>query len=307
MSDIHINRSGQNLGIFTQAEVQAGLETGKYLGTDLAWRAGMENWKPLAQWADFTIPQNVAPPLTPILPSPGFVSPVTGEQNLPSWEQKSELGFFTAFGNTVKEVLIEPTTTFARMKESGGFTTPFLYMLIATGIGVFLAFAVQFGLQAIMGSIVASGQNAEISRALAAQGFGVGIGIVAMLVLLPIALLIASFVGSGIWHLSLMILGGAKKPYEATYRVYCYVSGSSALVSLVPCCGGLAAVVWKIVSGAIGLSKVHEISTGKAVAAVLLPFLLCCGLCGVGIFFFAQAMQGNPDFMNAFNKAFHSQ
>jgi hypothetical protein len=51
------------------------------------------------------------------------------------------------------------------------------------------------------------------------------------------------------------------------------------------------------------LSKVHEISTGKAVAAILLPLVLCCGLCGVGFYFFFQAMSGNPEFMNAFNEA----
>lgn len=292
MSEIHVNRAGQSLGIFSSTEVQAGLETGRFLGSDLGWRTGMEQWKPLSQWADFTIPAMVLP------------LPVTGEfsdGSLPSWEQKAQLGFLTAFGATVKEVLIEPDKTFRRMKETGGFLVPFLYMLLATGLGVGIGLAVQFGLQGFLGA--ANSQSAEVSRVLAAQGLGAGVAVVAGLIVLPIFIFIGSFVGAGIWHLSLMVLGGATKPYEATYRVYCYVGGSSALVSLVPCCGGFAAVIWKIVSGSIGLSRVHGISTGKAVAAILLPLLLCCGLCGVGFFFGYQALAGNAEFMDALHQA----
>jgi len=298
MSDIHINRAGQNLGIFTETEVQGGLDGGRFLGTDLAWRTGMENWKPLAQWADFTVPVGVPPVIGSDAAAPGLPPVLAGELNLPSWEQKSELGVFTAFASTVKEVLVEPSATFSRMKETGGFMTPFIYMVIATLLGTALAFAVQFGMQAVMGSAVAS-QNPQFAQIMAAQGLGLGTGVVVLLVVLPILLFVGSFLNGGLWHLSLMVLGGANKPFESTYRVYCYVSGSSALVSLVPCCGGFASVIWTIVSGSIGLSKVHGISTGKAVLAVLLPMLVCCSLCGVGFYFLYQSLLGNPDFMEA--------
>jgi hypothetical protein len=36
----------------------------------------------------------------------------------------------------------------------------------------------------------------------------------------------------------------------------------------------------------IGLKEAHQISYGKAVAAVLLPFLLCCCCCAFGVFLF---------------------
>jgi hypothetical protein len=45
---------------------------------------------------------------------------------------------------------------------------------------------------------------------------------------------------------------------------------------VVPLAGGFIAVVWGIVLYVIGLSRVHHTSTGKAVLAVLLPFVLCC-------------------------------
>jgi hypothetical protein len=180
--------------------------------------------------------------------------------------------------------------------------TPFFYMLITTMLGTLLAFAVQMAMQGMFGTMAAA-QNPQMGRILAAQGIGMGVGLLMLLIFLPVLLFIGSFLNAGLWHLSLMLLGGARKPFEATYRVYCYVAGSCALVSLVPCCGGIASLVWTIVSGSIGLGKVHEISTGKAVAAILLPLVLCCGMCGIGLYFFIHAMAGNPDFMNAFNSA----
>ncbi len=301
MSDIHINRAGQNLGIFNQTEVQAGLDTGRFLGTDLAWRAGMENWKPLGQWADFSMPSSVPPIIAPLPASAGFVA-ADGSKNLPSWEQKSEIGFFTAFGSTVKEVLTEPAATFSQMKETGGVMTPFFYMLIASLVGSVLGIGVQMAMQGAFGSMAAA-QNPQMGKILAAQGMGMETGLLAVLIFLPVILFVVSFLNAGLWHLSLMLLGGARKPFEATYRVYSYVSGSCALISLVPCCGGIASLIWTIVSGSIGLSKVHDIRTGKAVAAILLPLIFCCGMCGVGIYFFFHAMTGNPDFMNAINNA----
>ena len=302
MNEIHVNRAGKSLGTYTEAEVQSGLDTGRFLGADLAWRSGMENWKPLIQWADFTTPMNVPPPVVTQDSVSTLMPELIAEKNLPSWERKSETGFFNAFGATVKEVLTEPEPTFRRMRETGGLMTPFVYFLLASSIGVLLSLGVQFGMQSVFGSLAAS-QNAEVAKAFAGQRIGIGFAIVAILIFLPVGIFVGSFVGAGIWHLCLMLLGGATKPFEATYRVYCYVAGSTALVALVPCCGGLAAVIWKVVSGSIGLAQVHGISTGKAVTAVLLPLVLCCGICGVGIYFFVQSMAGNPDFMDAFNKA----
>ncbi len=301
MSDIHINRGGQNLGTFSEADVQSGLSTGKYLGTDLAWRTGMENWKPLSQWAQFTVPVEL---MQPILPSAGFVPDLLEDKSLPSWEQKNSLGFFPAFGATVKEVLVEPTATFSRMKETGGFLVPFLYMLIATGVGTVLAMGLQFGLRGVLGSALGS-QNAEVAKLMAMQGMGAGSAIIGVLIALPIVLFIMSFITTAFWHLGLMILGGVSKPFEATYRVYCYTAGSAALIGLVPCCGGIASLVWTIVSGGIGLAQVHGTSTTKGVFAILLPLLLCCGLCGVGVYFFANAMSGNPEVMNALKSFQH--
>ena len=48
-------------------------------------------------------------------------------------------------------------------------------------------------------------------------------------------------------------------------------------MSMIPICGGFIAAVWNIVLECVGLGRAHEIDTGKAVLAVLLPIIVCCG------------------------------
>jgi hypothetical protein len=103
-------------------------------------------------------------------------------------------------------------------------------------------------------------------------GLGVvGVWAVVYIVFVPVMVIVGMFVASGILHLCLMIVGGAKKPFETTFRVVCFSSGSTYLLSMIPFCGGLIAGVWNIVLECIGLARAHEIDTGKAVMAVLLP------------------------------------
>jgi hypothetical protein len=108
-----------------------------------------------------------------------------------------------------------------------------------------------------------------------------------VIVILPIVTVLSMFVGSAIYHVMLLLLGGARRPYETTLRVTAYASGATALVNLVPICGAVVAPIWSIVATIIGLARAQEISTGKAAAAVLLPVVMCCVL--VAMFYAALA------------------
>jgi hypothetical protein len=115
-------------------------------------------------------------------------------------------------------------------------------------------------------------------RQAGAFGMGiVGIWAVGYILLSPVLVIVFMFIASGILHLCLMIVGGARKPFETTFRVVCFSSGSTSLLSMIPFCGGLISGVWNIVLEIIGVARAHEIDTGKAVLAVLLPIIVCCG------------------------------
>ena len=75
-----------------------------------------------------------------------------------------------------------------------------------------------------------------------------------------------------------MIVGGANQPFETTFRVFAFTQGSTGPLQIIPLCGGLIAGVWAIVCYCIGLARAHETDTGRAVLAVFLPLIVCCGV-----------------------------
>jgi hypothetical protein len=74
-----------------------------------------------------------------------------------------------------------------------------------------------------------------------------------------------------------MIVGGARHSFETTFRVVCFTGGSIDPLLIIPFCGGLIVGIWKIVLYCIGLSRAHETDIGRAVLAVFLPLIVCCG------------------------------
>ena len=103
------------------------------------------------------------------------------------------------------------------------------------------------------------------------------IGFLLMVMLFTVIVMVLSlFIATGIVHLLLKLLGGAKQPYETTFRVYCYSESASAL-KLIPGLGWLLALPWSLCCQIIGLKNAHGIQTWRALlAAVLFPFLFCC-------------------------------
>jgi len=47
MSQYHIARNGQQLGVYSEQDVQSGLASGSILPTDLLWAEGMADWQPV--------------------------------------------------------------------------------------------------------------------------------------------------------------------------------------------------------------------------------------------------------------------
>lgn len=260
---IHLNRGGQSLGQFSPEEVRVGLAEGKFLGSDLAWKDGMDSWKPLAECVDLVAPQS-----TDEMPE----LPVTLDQagGLP-WDDRQTVGFWSALFETIRLVLLEPTNAFSRMRPTGGFGSPLFYYVILGTIGGVAGILYQ----AVFNSYqqAATPDQQAVSAAMTSS-----LIVGATIMILPVFLAVGAYIGAVILHLSLMILGGAKRPFEATFRVCCFAGGSTAVLQLLPVCGGLAASVWNFVLIILGISKVHDISKGRAVVAVLLPTVVCCGL-----------------------------
>jgi hypothetical protein len=266
MAMIHVNRGATSLGAFPEEEVREGLRTGRFAPSDLGWREGMPGWKPLSQFSEFAAAAPAAPP-----PQTGATSTSetpAARSGLP-WEHRQERGFANAFIETLAMVLTKPDLAFRTMKTEGGLAEPLIYALIGGCVGGIVSLLLSLGLQS-MGLF--AGQR-DTFAALA----GLGIGSIALIVLLPVFIVIGLFIGSAIVHLCLMIVGGANKSFETTFRILAFSHGSTGPLQIIPVCGGLIAGVWALVVNCIGLARAHETSTGRAVLAVFLPLVVCCG------------------------------
>lgn len=263
---IHVNRGATSLGAFPEEEVREGLRTGRFASNDLGWREGMPSWKPLSEFSEFATAAPAAPP--PQIGATSTFETAAARSGLP-WEHRQERGFFNAFIETLAMVLTKPDLAFRTMKTEGGLAEPLIYALIGGCVGGIVSLLLSLGLQS-MGLF--AGQR-DTFGALA----GIGVGLIALIVLVPVFIVIVLFIGAAIVHLCLMIVGGANKPFEATFRVLAFSQGSTGPLQIIPVCGGLIAGVWALVVNCIGLARAHETTTGRAVLAVFLPLVVCCG------------------------------
>jgi len=107
-----------------------------------------------------------------------------------------------------------------------------------------------------------------------------GSGIVAAAVFTPFILIASLFIWSGILHLLLMMVRGAKNGFEATFRVVSYSIGAHVFL-MIPFCGAIISAPWTIVLAIIGLKEAHGTTGGKASFAVLFPLIMCCAIVGL--------------------------
>jgi hypothetical protein len=266
MAMIHVNRGATNLGVFSEEEVREGLRTGRFVPTDIGWREGMANWQPLSQFPELGAAAPAAPPAHI---SAGATSEAAAPRSGLPWDHRQERGFFNAFVETLVIVLTKPGEAFMAMKREGGLGEPLIYALIGGCIGGVVSFLFSLGLQSV-------GLFADRHDTFAAMA-GMGAGSAAFIVLLPLFIIMGLFIGSAIVHLCLMIVGGANQSFETTFRVLAFSQGSTGPLQMVPICGGLIAGVWALVCNCIGLARAHETDTGRAVLAVFLPLIVCCG------------------------------
>jgi hypothetical protein len=268
MAMIHVNRGATSLGAFSEEEVREGLQTGRFALSDLGWREGMANWQTLSQFPEFAAAAAAVPP-----PPAGGTSTITASATpvpgggLP-WDDRHDRGVFNAFIETLQMVLGRPSIAFTAMKREGGLAEPLLYALIGGSFGLIVYFIYSFAFRSL---------GIFAQRNPLAHLIGGSIASVLLLILTPLLIAIGVFINAAILHLCLMIVGGAKQSFETTFRVVCFSGGSVYPLMIIPLCGGIIAGVWGIVLRCIGLARAHETDTGRAVLAVFLPLIVCCG------------------------------
>ncbi|MDX1946528.1 MAG: YIP1 family protein [Pirellulaceae bacterium] len=175
---------------------------------------------------------------------------------------------------TAGMVMSSPSEAFSRMRQEGSLEEPIHFNIYGLGQLLLVALLLGGALGLLILAMEPGGNIGEkavgaVVVALAAMGLG------AIYVLLVATL--GMMFSAAIYHVCLLIVGGARRGYETTFRVTSYGTLSLMWLFAIPYIGGLIAGIWLLVILIIGLAKAHEISTGKAALAVLLPYIVCCG------------------------------
>ncbi len=175
--------------------------------------------------------------------------------------------------DTVRLVLLSPAEAFRQMSRRGALAAPLLFLLVFGTLGSLFG----LGWGALLRSLVmVSGAGFPFDPADVARANWIA---VVQLLIAPFMVLFSASVAAAICHVMLMLLGGAPRPFDTTYRVVCYGAGAANLCQIAPFCGFFIAPIWGVVVLIIGLSEAQEVPGGRATAAVLVPLLLVCCCC----------------------------
>ena len=221
-------------------------------------------------------------------PPPSYVydapsePPPAGPGVIP-WEEPGR-PWLSGLVETIKLLFTSPRAAFERVPLETSLLRPY-------------SFALLLGLVGLYGEVAFLIMNLGASRAMLPPGAPDPFATIppmllpAFFVCLPLFVVLPGIIiNTAVLHVALLIVGGAQKGFGATFRTSCY-SYAGALLLAIPFCGGLIGGVAQLVLLAIGLSTVHRIGIGRAIAAVALPVAACCA-CILAFMLFAMTMAG---------------
>lgn len=142
-----------------------------------------------------------------------------------------------------KSIITNPVNFYRNMQTMGGFVEPIFFVLVMA----FIAAAI-FAVFSLFGG----GRFAAVG--------------LSGLIVLPIALLIGSFISAGMMFLTWKLLG-SKRLFETAYRCVAYsmaIAPIMALVSVFPYFGTVISVLWAMYLMFVASTEVHEINKKKA-------------------------------------------
>jgi len=189
----------------------------------------------------------------------------------PAWEH-ADGGVVSALLRTVLGVLFRPRPTFRGMSSSQQIGKPFVFVIL---------------------TMVAASLLTAAGAGLADTGFFALLIIGSMLITVPLL-----FVEAGTYHVLLMVLGGTRGGFGATFRVCAYVDGSTALIGCVPVFGPVVALVWGAYLRIVGLREIHRTTTTRVVVSLILagvvPVLLVGGAVSVLVILVLSMLDSAP-------------
>src|SRR5436305_15235069 len=107
-------------------------------------------------------------------------------------------------------VLSRPAEAFTVMKREGGVSEPLIYAIIGGSVGGVIYFLYSFLLSSAQ--LLGSHENPILHT------MGGGIRPLLFIIFVPLVVAISAFISSASLHLCLMLVGGAREPFESPFR-----------------------------------------------------------------------------------------
>ncbi len=189
-----------------------------------------------------------------------------------------------------KGFLLDPVETFRKSRGDGA--EPLLaYYAIIVLVHAILATIVAL----ILGANGISALMLEMVKQLGMEMplLG-GVGAVVVIIVIEIVALVSLFILGGWMHIFIYLFGG-RKGYLETVKAFGYGSTPNALIGWIPFIGPFIGGIWSIVLWIIGIREFQEMSTGKAVAAVLVAVVVALFIIVlIAAFFFIAVVSTMP-------------
>lgn len=184
------------------------------------------------------------------------------------------------FGETFKEVLFDSDQAFRRMlvdREVGKSVSYLSYGAATVGLiigGLYASvFLVVLGIGVATGKLD-EGNSVPIVATLLGAACGAligGIGIMVVWSLITVTLF------SVVHHLVLLVTGRLQRGFGTTFKVNAYIMGTCIPMSFIPCVGIAMGIITPILL-VVGIRRAHNISLGRAIGVVVLPYVIFMGL-----------------------------
>jgi hypothetical protein len=182
-----------------------------------------------------------------------------------AWE--SGEGFLGSFLKTVKECLFSPIQFYRRVANGNEYWSPLLYgiicNIIGSGVNILWAWYFWFTFSHYL-PIPPLLRDLTFSH----TAF--------KLISLPFLAAFFIFFYTAVVHVCLIIVGGNKSGFRSSFRAVSYAF-SGDLLRIIPLLGSIGGWVYCLILAIIGARECHNISTGRAVLAVLLPLIVLIG------------------------------
>ncbi len=179
-----------------------------------------------------------------------------------------------SFVRTVRKVFFGPKEFFRRLPTRGRDRNPVAFAIVCALISFPLTL-----LTASLDPLAADGApniNEPLAGLVSEPGGAVAavlVLVLSVLILAPLSALLGLYIGAAIYHILVKIfVGPAETNFYTTLRVVAYTS-AVALLSWIPV-AGLFVSLYGLYLTFVGIREMHETTTARALAVMLLPVVL---------------------------------